>query len=143
MFTITPVIHPPIRAVIWDLDGMVVQIYENQDAVSLSDLELLIQFIIVLCQHYQIAVMTRQPVNMKPQSDSIDQYLVTLECRDPDEYQPALRFLKVSPCQSVVIGSDVQRLTNAERMGMKTIRFYNPRQAVSELFPLLAESLAE
>lgn len=143
MFTFTTFRHPPIRAVIWDLDGMIVQLHEYQDAVSLTDLELLIQFILTLCQQYRIAVMTRQPAAMKSLSDCIDQYLVSFENKCPEDYQPVLSYLNVSPCHSVVIGTNMQRLANAERMGMEIIHFSNPRQAVSELFPLLAESLAE
>ncbi len=143
MFKFAPVNHPPVRAVIWDLDGMVVQFRENQDTVSLTDLDLLIQFMLTLCQQYRIAVMTHQPAAMKSLSGCIDQYLVSFESRCPEDYQSALSYLQVSPCQSVVIGTDMQRLANAERMGMEIIHFSNPRQAVSDLFPLLAESLAD
>lgn len=142
MFKFAPVNHPPVRAVIWDLDGMVVQFREQQGAVSLTDLELLVQFILELSQKYQIAIMTRLPVETEPQPGFFDQYLLTLETRCSEDYQPALRQLNVPPSQSVVVGIDMQRLTNADRMGMQIIRFCNPRQVASELLPLLAEPLA-
>ncbi|HWQ04392.1 MAG TPA: hypothetical protein VN452_03460 [Longilinea sp.] len=142
MFSTTPVNHPPVRAVIWDLDGIVVQINENNDAMSFADLESLTQFILALCQQYQIAIMTRRLLDLPLQSGYFDQYLFPFGNRRSDDYLPALHWLKVQPCQSVIIGINLQRLSNAAQMGMQTIWFRNPRQAVGELLPLLAESLA-
>ena len=52
MFKFATLNHPPVRAVIWDLDGMVVQFRGQQGAVTLTDLELLVQFILELSQKY-------------------------------------------------------------------------------------------
>lgn len=134
--------HPPVRAVIWDLDGMVVEFTACKDAMSVTDLEALVQFILALCQEYRIAVLTRRTAEAGGHSDSFERLLLPLENGRSNDFHLALRWLRVEPRQSVVVGIDPQRLSDAGRLGMHTIAFQNLRQAVSDLLPLLAEPLA-
>jgi hypothetical protein len=142
MFTNTRANHPPVRAVIWDLDGMIVQIKASETEMSVSDLESLVQFILVLCQNYRIVVLTRQPAERIVPSDCLERLMLPLESGRSNDYYLALRWLHAQPRQSVVVGVDPQRLVDASRIGIQTVAFHNLRQAVSELLPLLAEPLA-
>ncbi len=134
--------YPPVRAVIWDLDGMVIRIGECRDEMSLVDLESLLQFILTLGEEYRMVVLSHQPVAMTLHFGGLEKLLLLLESGRTDDYHLALRRLAVQPRQSVVIGVDPLRLTDATRMGFQTVAFHNPRQMASELLPLLAEPLA-
>lgn len=141
MFTNFIANHPPVRAVIWDLDGMVIQIKASESEMSVVDLESLVQFILALGQEYRIAVLSRLPAAAATPC-CFEKLVVRLENGRSDDYHLALRHLEVQPRQSVVVGIDPRRLIDAHRMGFQTVAFRNPRQAVSELLPLLAEPLA-
>lgn len=134
--------RPPVRAVIWDLDGMVLQIETCDGEMSLMDLETLLEFILALGQEYRSAVLSRQRIALAARCDSFERLVLPLDRGRSDGYHQASRRLEVQPSQSVVIGIDPKRLVAANRMGFQTIAFHNLRQMASELLPLLAEPLA-
>jgi len=142
MFAYTQKDHPPVRAVIWDLDGMVIQISANENEMSVTDLESLVQFILAICQNFRTAVLSRESTKTASQFANFEKLLLPLDGRRRDDLSIALRRLKVPPQQSVIIGIDPQRLTDANQMGFQIVAFQNPRQVANELLSLLAEPLA-
>lgn len=142
MFTTTISKHPPVRAVIWDLDGMVIQFNATDGETSVMDLEALVQFMMTLSEDYHTVVLTRHSAAMEAHVDSFERLMLPLESGRSDDYHVALRWLDVQPRQAAVVGIDPRRLEDARRMGFQTVSFGNPRQAVSELLMLLAEPLA-
>ncbi|GAP15331.1 hypothetical protein LARV_03115 [Longilinea arvoryzae] len=141
MFTNVLENHPPVRAVIWDLDGMVIQINQSENEMSLADLESLVLFILALGQEYRMVVLSHQSEAMAVHLGSFEKLLLPLKDGRTDDYHLALHRLAVQPRQSVIVGVDPLRLTDANRMGFQTVAFHNPRQMASELLPLLAEPL--
>lgn len=135
--------HPPVRAVIWDLDGMVIDINQSETAMSLVDLESLLLFMLTLGQEYRVLVLSHRPGTTAAHTDRFEKLVLPLESGRTDDYHQALHRLAVQPRHSVVVGIDPSRLTDADRMGFQTVAFHNPRQMASELLTLLAEPLAE
>lgn|GEM_PF-2911351 len=134
--------HPPVHAVIWDLDGMIIQLTADDDEMSVADLEELVQFILALCQSYSTTILSHRPALSAIPYGRFEKLFLALEDRRWDDYLTAAHRLEVSPQHSVVIAVDPKRLNDAGQMGFQTVAFQNPRQAVSELLPLLAEPLA-
>lgn len=142
MFASSMINNPPVRAVIWDLDGMVIQISANENEMSVLDLESLVQFILAVCLNYRTAVLSHENTTMTAPFASFEKLLLPMEGRNRDDFSVAVRSLEVRPEQSVVIAIDPQRLTDASQLGFQTVAFHNPRQVASDLLPLLVESLA-
>lgn len=142
MFASSMINNPPVRAVIWDLDGMVIQISANENEMSVLDLESLVQFILAVCLNYRTAVLSHEKTTMTAPFANFEKLLFPLEGRNRDDFSVAVRSLEVRPEQSVVIAIDPQRLTDASQLGFQTVAFHNPRQVASDLLPLLVESLA-
>lgn len=142
MFAYTMINHPPVHAVIWDLDGMIIQFEAKDGEMSVSDLDALVQFILALCQYYRTTILIRQPSLSTLPYARFEKLLLPFEERQREDYLTVVHQLDVQPQQSVVIAIDPQRLVDAHQMGFQTVAFVNPRQAISELLPLLAEPLA-
>ena len=133
--------HPPVHAVIWDLDGMVIQFKAKDGETSVADLEALVRFILALCQEYTTAILGRQPVMSTASFARFEKLLFPMNERQHDDYLTVARRLEVSPHHAVVVAIDPQHLDEANRLGFLTVAFQNPRQAVSQLLPMLAEPL--
>jgi len=134
--------NPPVRAIIWDLDGMVIRINAKDGEMAMADLEALVRFILALCQDYNTTILGRQSaMNAVPFARFEELFLPMKEWRH-DDYLSVVHRLEALPERAVVIAIDPLRLSEANRLGFLTIVFQNPRQAVSELLPMLAEPLA-
>lgn len=141
MYANTTLKHPPVHAVIWDLDGMVIQFKAKDGETSVADLEALVRFILALCQEYTTAILGRQPVMSTASFARFEKLLFPMNERQHDDYLTVARRLEVSPHHAVVVAIDPQHLDEANRLGFLTVAFQNPRQAVSQLLPMLAEPL--
>jgi len=141
MFAYTMNNHPPVHAVIWDLDGMVIQIKAKDGEMTVSDLEALVRFILALCQDFTTTILGRQPVMGTASFARFEKLVYPMNDRQHGDYLTVVQWLAVSPRHTVVVAIDPQRLDEADRLGFLTISFHNPRQAVSELLPMLAEPL--
>ena len=141
MFANTTLKHPPVHAVIWDLDGMVIQFKAKDGETSVADLEALVRFILALCQEYTTTILGLEPAVSAASFAQFEKLLFPMNERQHDDYLTVARRLAVSPHHAVVVAIDPQHLDEANRLGFLTVAFQNPRQAVSQLLPMLAEPL--
>lgn len=133
--------NPPVRAIIWDLDGMMIRIKAKDGEMTVADLEALVRFILALCQDYNTTILGRQSAMNAVPFARFEELLFPMKEWGHDDYLSVVHRLEVLPEHAVVIAIDPLRLSEANRLGFLTITFQNPRQAVSELLPMLAEPL--
>jgi len=148
-----------IRAVIWDLGGVIARPASSDGSRNAFDLEgdrldqNLLEFVRAIRAHYKTGLLISSWSDLwqflayqKEIASAFDILLQPEEPgfrrSDPRLFNHVVNRLGVRPQEAVFVDDSLMGVAAARSAGLRAIRFENPAQVGSELFDLLSEPVA-